>query len=126
MIKILLKLVFTLLQLLRTLYDCCYHICARISVDKPSILIATAAVGSCANHAMTWAILRCQERIICMHGPITEQMASLVTAQLLFLESEDPGRPINMYINRRVLSERLIVSSRLKRPDLEVRGKRSF
>ncbi|CAM9697161.1 unnamed protein product [Sphacelaria rigidula] len=35
-----------------------------------------------------------------MHGPITEQMASLVTAQLLFLESEDPDRPINMYISR--------------------------
>lgn len=41
-----------------------------------------------------------QERIICMHGPITEQMSSLVTAQLLFLESEDPVKPINMYINR--------------------------
>lgn len=27
-------------------------------------------------------------------------MASLATAQLLFLESEDPGRPINLYINR--------------------------
>lgn len=37
-----------------------------------------------------------------MHGPITEQMSSLVTAQLLFLESEDPERPINMYINRSV------------------------
>lgn len=43
---------------------------------------------------------RIQERIICLHGPVTEQMSSLVTAQLLFLESEDPQKPINMYINR--------------------------
>ncbi|CAM9184165.1 unnamed protein product [Ectocarpus sp. 6 AP-2014] len=40
-----------------------------------------------------------RERIICMHGPVTEQMSSLVTAQLLFLESENPDKPINMYIN---------------------------
>ncbi|CAN0210638.1 unnamed protein product [Scytosiphon promiscuus] len=40
-----------------------------------------------------------RERIICMHGPVTEQMSSLVTAQLLYLESEDPLKPINMYIN---------------------------
>lgn len=37
-----------------------------------------------------------------MHGPVTEQMSSLVTAQLLYLESEDPQKPINMYINRSV------------------------
>lgn len=43
---------------------------------------------------------RLQERIICLHGPVTEQTSSLVTAQLLFLESEDPEKPINMYINR--------------------------
>jgi ATP-dependent Clp protease, protease subunit len=41
-----------------------------------------------------------RERIVCLHGPVTEEMASVVTAQLLFLESEDPEAPINMYINR--------------------------
>lgn len=49
------------------------------------------------------APLPAQERIICLHGPITEQMSSLVTAQLLFLESEDPEKPVNMYINRLVI-----------------------
>lgn len=29
-----------------------------------------------------------RERIICVHGPVTDQMASVVTAQLLFLEAE--------------------------------------
>ncbi|CAN0066978.1 unnamed protein product, partial [Choristocarpus tenellus] len=40
-----------------------------------------------------------RERIIYLHGTITEHLSSLVTAQLLYLESEDPERPINMYIN---------------------------
>jgi ATP-dependent Clp protease, protease subunit len=40
-----------------------------------------------------------REHIICVHGEVTDNMASVVTAQLLFLESEDPNRPISMYIN---------------------------
>lgn len=39
------------------------------------------------------------ERIICLHGPVTDQMASVITAQLLFLESEKPDKEIYMYIN---------------------------
>eukprot|EP00545_Synedropsis_sp_CCMP1620_P005950 CAMPEP_0119012908 /NCGR_PEP_ID=MMETSP1176-20130426/7691_1 /TAXON_ID=265551 /ORGANISM="Synedropsis recta cf, Strain CCMP1620" /LENGTH=232 /DNA_ID=CAMNT_0006965947 /DNA_START=1 /DNA_END=699 /DNA_ORIENTATION=- len=40
-----------------------------------------------------------RERIICVHGDVTDVMASLVTAQLLFLEAEAPEKPIFMYIN---------------------------
>ena len=40
-----------------------------------------------------------RERIICVHGEVTDTMASLVTAQLLFLEAEAPDRPVYMYIN---------------------------
>lgn len=40
-----------------------------------------------------------KERIICLNGPINDQTASLAVAQLLFLESENPSRPISMYIN---------------------------
>lgn len=40
-----------------------------------------------------------RERIICVHGEVTDQMASLVTAQLLFLEAEHPSKPVFMYIN---------------------------
>jgi ATP-dependent Clp protease protease subunit len=40
-----------------------------------------------------------RERIICVHGEVTDQMASLVTAQLLFLEAEAPEKPLYMYIN---------------------------
>mmetsp|Transcript_5003 Transcript_5003/g.6660 ORF Transcript_5003/g.6660 Transcript_5003/m.6660 type:complete len:244 (-) Transcript_5003:659-1390(-) len=40
-----------------------------------------------------------KERIIFLHGPVTDATAISVTAQLLFLESEHPEKPINMYIN---------------------------
>ena len=40
-----------------------------------------------------------KERIIFLVGPIDDNVASLVTAQLLFLESEDPKKEINLYIN---------------------------
>ena len=40
-----------------------------------------------------------KERIIFLVGPINDSVASLVTAQLLFLESEDPKKEINLYIN---------------------------
>uniref|UniRef100_H3HBD8 ATP-dependent Clp protease proteolytic subunit n=1 Tax=Phytophthora ramorum TaxID=164328 RepID=H3HBD8_PHYRM len=40
-----------------------------------------------------------KERIVFVHGPVNDDMASLVTAQLLFLESEDPEKDVYMYIN---------------------------
>ena len=40
-----------------------------------------------------------KERIIFLVGPINDNVASLVTAQLLFLESEDPKKDINLYVN---------------------------
>jgi len=40
-----------------------------------------------------------KERIIFVHGAIDDGLASLVMAQLLFLEKEDPDKDIDMYIN---------------------------
>jgi ATP-dependent Clp protease protease subunit len=40
-----------------------------------------------------------KERIIFITGPIEDGMASLVCAQLLFLEAENPKKEISMYIN---------------------------
>ena len=40
-----------------------------------------------------------KERIVFVTGPIEDHMATLVTAQLLFLESENPKKEIAMYIN---------------------------
>ena len=40
-----------------------------------------------------------KERIIFLSGPFEDGMAALITAQLLFLESENPKKEIAMYIN---------------------------
>ena len=40
-----------------------------------------------------------KERIVFVVGPINDSVASLVTAQLLFLESEDPKKEISLYVN---------------------------
>ena len=40
-----------------------------------------------------------KERIVFVVGQINDNVASLVTAQLLFLESEDPKKEISLYIN---------------------------
>lgn len=40
-----------------------------------------------------------KERIIFLNGPIDDVVSSLVCAQLLFLESENPNKDISMYIN---------------------------
>lgn len=40
-----------------------------------------------------------KERIIFLNGPIDDVVSSLVCAQLLFLESEDPNKDISLYIN---------------------------
>ena len=40
-----------------------------------------------------------RERIIFLTGPFEDGMASLICAQLLFLESENPKKEISMYIN---------------------------
>ncbi|XP_036222759.1 ATP-dependent Clp protease proteolytic subunit [Bactrocera oleae] len=40
-----------------------------------------------------------KERIVCVMGPIHDDLSSLVVAQLLFLQSENFNKPIHMYIN---------------------------
>ena len=40
-----------------------------------------------------------KDRIVFLGGPINDDVANLVIAQLLFLEAEDPDKDIHMYIN---------------------------
>ncbi|MDP9500523.1 ATP-dependent Clp endopeptidase proteolytic subunit ClpP [Bisgaard Taxon 45] len=40
-----------------------------------------------------------KERVIFLGGEVEDRMANLIVAQLLFLESEDPEKDINIYIN---------------------------
>lgn len=39
------------------------------------------------------------ERIVFLNGPVDDHSANLIVAQMLFLESEDPEKDINFYIN---------------------------
>jgi ATP-dependent Clp protease, protease subunit len=40
-----------------------------------------------------------RERIVFLGSEVEDQVANLITAQLLFLEAEDPGKDISLYIN---------------------------
>ena len=40
-----------------------------------------------------------KERVIFLTGEVEDHMANLIVAQLLFLESEEPNKDINIYIN---------------------------
>ncbi|KAB5548013.1 hypothetical protein DKX38_011419 [Salix brachista] len=40
-----------------------------------------------------------KERIVCINGPIDDDTSHVVVAQLLFLESENPSKPIQLYLN---------------------------
>jgi len=40
-----------------------------------------------------------KDRIICLMGPVNDYVASIVVAQLLFLQSESAKKPVHMYIN---------------------------
>jgi ATP-dependent Clp protease protease subunit len=40
-----------------------------------------------------------KERVVFLVGPVNDQMANLIVAQLLFLESENPDKDISLYIN---------------------------
>ncbi|CAM4811639.1 unnamed protein product [Rotaria magnacalcarata] len=45
-----------------------------------------------------------KERIICVMGPITDELSSVIIAQLLFLQSESSKKPVHMYINSGVVT----------------------
>jgi len=40
-----------------------------------------------------------KDRVLFFRGTVTPEMADIIVAQLLFLESEDPDKPINMYVH---------------------------
>ncbi|CAK1583411.1 unnamed protein product [Parnassius mnemosyne] len=73
-----------------------------ISVTKPArigmipIVVEQTGRGERAYDIYS-RLLR--ERIICLMGPITDEISSLVVAQLLFLQSESSKKPVHLYIN---------------------------
>jgi ATP-dependent Clp protease protease subunit len=66
---------------------------------QPSSIIP-GVVESGPRGERFWDIysLLLKERIVMLFTPITDQVANVIIAQLLFLEREDPDKDINMYI----------------------------
>ena len=50
-----------------------------------------------------------KERIIFLDGEVNDESASVIVAQLLFLESEDPGKDISLYIHILDIAKELAV-----------------
>ena len=67
-----------------------------VGLGMVPIVIETSGRGERAYDIYS-RLLR--ERIIFLVGPVTDQSANLVVAQLLFLESENPDKDISFYIN---------------------------
>lgn len=40
-----------------------------------------------------------QERIVCLNGGVDDTTSASIVAQLLFLEADNPDKPISLYIN---------------------------
>ncbi|XP_063220995.1 ATP-dependent Clp protease proteolytic subunit, mitochondrial isoform X2 [Bacillus rossius redtenbacheri] len=72
------------------------HTSARRALGLVPIVIERTGRGERAYDIYS-RLLR--ERIICLMGPISDDISSLVVAQLLFLQSESSKKPVHMYIN---------------------------
>ena len=69
-------------------------------MDNPrGIIPMVIETGPRGERAFDIYSLLLRERIIFLGGPIMDQTANLIIAQLLFLEREDPDKDVNLYIN---------------------------
>lgn len=71
------------------------------SLSRPANLIVPTVIESGARGERAYDLFSrlLRERIVLVNGPIEDQMANLVVAELLFLASENTDRPINIYVN---------------------------
>jgi len=73
-----------------------FHSSVRRQLPMVPIVIEQTGRGERAYDIFSRLL---KERIICVMGPIHDDMSSLVVAQLLFLQSESTKKPVHMYIN---------------------------
>src|SRR5258708_12687051 len=70
------------------------------AMDSASLIVPTVIEsGTRGERAYDLFSRLLRERIVLVNGPIEDQLASLIVAELLFLASESSERPINMYIS---------------------------
>src|SRR5215216_4044075 len=73
----------------------------RDPIDQYMNLLVTMVVEQTSRGERAYDIYSrlLKERIIFVAGPVEDNMATLIVAQLLFLEAENPKKEISMYIN---------------------------
>jgi ATP-dependent Clp protease protease subunit len=71
------------------------------TMDKPVSQLVPMVVEQTSRGERAYDIYSrmLKERIVFLTGPVDDNVASLVTAQLLFLEAENPEKDISFYIN---------------------------
>lgn len=74
------------------------HICTSEALRLGMIPIVVEQTGRGERAYDIYSRLL-RERIICLMGPISDEISSLVVAQLLFLQSESSKKPVHLYIN---------------------------
>ncbi|HTK05404.1 MAG TPA: ATP-dependent Clp protease proteolytic subunit [Candidatus Eisenbacteria bacterium] len=69
-------------------------------MQEPNAIVPVV-IESTSKGERAWDIFSrlLKDRIIILGTPIDDMVANMIVAQLLFLESEDPDKPIHMYIN---------------------------
>lgn len=70
---------------------------AFLSVVSSAPLLLSKLIPSFTSDDIFSRLLK--ERIICLNGPVHDGLSAVIVAQLLFLEAENPEKPINLYIN---------------------------
>jgi ATP-dependent Clp protease protease subunit len=70
-----------------------------MSIRSESIIPMVIESGARGERAFDIFSLLLKERIIFLGTPISDQVANLIVAQLLYLEREDPDKDINLYIH---------------------------
>ncbi|MBH52665.1 MAG: ATP-dependent Clp protease proteolytic subunit [Chloroflexi bacterium] len=69
-------------------------------IQQPeNVIPMVIETGSRGERAFDIYSLLLRERIIFLGTPVTDQLANLIIAQLLYLDREDPEKDINLYIN---------------------------
>lgn len=66
-------------------------------IQKPSIPVVIERQDG--EHAVDLFSRLMQDRLVFLNGPISTEMSHIVIAQLLYIDSEQPGQDIKMYIN---------------------------
>lgn len=90
--------------------------------EPENIIPMVIESGARGERAFDIFSLLLKERIIFLGTPITDQVASLIIAQLLYLEREDPDKDVSLYINSPggIISAGLAIydTIQLVRPDI--------